>query len=251
MFSSLTILPFLLLLISVSSVGADASSSLQDAQQSHSTSELSLTQQKARTEQFRSLQNSYQVLSRDYALLKKRVAHLESQKRELEMQLISLGEHPQLQEALLDSVQRSRTLAQHNLHLEANALELLETLRLFLKKNSLPTTKERISLERCIRKLDLTLQIRQNPSPSFPQGSLQYAEIVSIDKKSGLLVINAGREQSVRRGMLFTVRRADILIAHAIVAETRDSFSGLLTTQLLSQTNPIRTGDICSIQTDR
>jgi len=106
----------------------------------------------------------------------------------------------------------------------------------------------RIRLETSIRELDVALGLRQNPRPQLAQGSLQYAKIISIDAESGVLVVNAGEDQAVRRGMTFTITRGKQKLAEAIVTDVRKDFSGLLPTQLDESNDTIRSGDIASVK---
>ena len=64
-----------------------------------------------------------------------------------------------------------------------------------------------------------------------------------------MLVINAGENQSARRGMTFAIMRGTRKVAEAIVADVRSDFSGLLPTQLGDPGDVIRVGDIASVKT--
>ena len=128
------------------------------------------------------------------------------------------------------------------------AIKLMADMREYLRTAVVADPDARVRLETSIRELDVALGLRQNPRPQMVFGSLQHAKIVSIDAKSGVLVVNAGEDQAVRHGMTFTIMRGNQKVAEAIVADVRKDFSGLLPTQLDDSNDPVRSGDIASVK---
>ena len=64
-------------------------------------------------------------------------------------------------------------------------------------------------------------------------------------------MINAGENQSVRRGMTFAIMRGNRKVAEGVVAETRKEFSGVLPTELDNPKDQIRAGDVASVKTEQ
>ena len=193
----------------------------------------------------------YHVLARDLAASKKREAEFSKSVHELRLRFAALGENLLNggEEAILDAVKNAEVLDKRNRATEKAALDLMANMREYLRSAVAADPDARVRLESSIRELDAALGLRQKPRPQLSQGSLQHAKIVSIDAKSGMLVINAGEDQAVRRGMTFSIKRGNRKLAEAIVAETRKDFSGVLPTELETPEDQIRAGDIASVKT--
>lgn len=196
-------------------------------------------------------QAQYQVLARDLAASKRRETELSKSVNELRLRFAALGDNLLNggEEAILDAVKNAEVLDKRNRATEKAALDLMANMREYLRSAVAADPDSRVRLETSIRELDVALGLRQNPRPQLSQGSLQHAKIVSIDAESGMLVINAGEDQSVRRGMTFSIMRGSRKLAEAIVAETRKDFSGVLPTELETPEDQIRAGDIASVKT--
>jgi len=166
--------------------------------------------------QLQKLQNQNQILARDLATSKKREAELNKNVTDLRLRFAALGKNLLNggDDARLEAVKDAEVLSKRNAAIEKGVHNMMTNLR-------------------------------------DAQGSLQHAKIISIDTESGLLVANAGENQSVRRGMTFTILRGNRKVAEAIVAEIRKDFSGLLPTQLDNPKDQIRTGDVASVKTEQ
>ncbi|MBT8037322.1 MAG: hypothetical protein KJO21_07225 [Verrucomicrobiae bacterium] len=200
--------------------------------------------------QLQKSQGQYQALARDLAASKMREAAMKKSLNELRLRFAALGDNLLNggQDAILDAIKNAEVLDKRNRATETAALKLMVNMREYLRTAIAADPDARLRLETSIRELDVALRLRQNPRPHIAQGSLQHAKIVSIDAESGMLVINAGENQSVRRGMTFAITRGNRKVAEAIVAETRKDFSGVLPTDLDNSKDQIRTGDIASVQ---
>ncbi len=200
--------------------------------------------------QLKKSQNQYQTLARDLAASKKRESEMNKSLNELRLRFAALGDNLLNggQEAILEAVKNAEVLDKRNRATENAALNLMANMREYLRAAIAADPDARVRLETSIRELDVALRLRQNPRPPIASGSLQHAKIVSIDAESGMLVINAGENQSVQRGMTFTIMRGTRKVAEAIVAETRKDFSGVLPTELDNSKDQIRVGDIASVK---
>jgi len=200
--------------------------------------------------QLKKSQNQYQTLARDLAASKKREFEMNKSLNDLRLRFAALGDNLLNggQEAILEAVKNAEVLDKRNRATENAALNLMANMREYLRTAIAADPDARVRLETSIRELDVALRLRQNPRPHVASGSLQHAKIVSIDAESGMLVINAGENQAVQRGMTFIIMRGNHKVAEAIVAETRKDFSGVLPTELDNSKDQIRAGDIASVK---
>lgn len=200
--------------------------------------------------QLEKAQQRNHILARDLAAAKKREAELSESLTDLRLRFAALGDNLLNggQDAILDAVKNAEVIDKQYRATEKAAIQLMADMREYLRTAVAADPDARVRLESSIRELDVALGLRQNPRPQLPQGSLQHAKIVSIDAQSGVLVVNAGENQSVRRGMTFTIMRGNQRIAEAIVTDVRKDFSGLLPTQLDDSRDSIRSGDIASVK---
>jgi len=203
--------------------------------------------------QLQKLQNQNQILARDLATSKKREAELNKNVTDLRLRFAALGKNLLNggDDARLEAVKDAEVLSKRNAAIEKGVHNMMTNLREFLRTAIAADPDSRVRLETSIRELDAALGLGQKPRPQIAQGNLQHAKIISIDAESGLLVVNAGEGQSVRRGMTFQIQRGNRKVAEAIVAEIRKDFSGLLPTQLDNPKDQIRTGDVASVKTEQ
>ena len=208
--------------------------------------------------QIRQLEAQLQKVNRQYQTLAKNLASTKQNESELNNELKALklkynvsdqnslnGGH----DALLEAYKNAEVLDKQNRAIQDAASKLKVALQEYLSTVAAADPDARVRLETSRRELDVALRIRQNPRPQIAVGNLQYAKIVSIDTESGMLVINAGQDQAVRRGMTFSIMRGNRKVAEAIVAEIRKDFSGLLPTKFDDDTEQLRLGDTASIKT--
>ena len=190
------------------------------------------------------------TLARDLAASKMREAELSRGLNDLRLRFAALGDNLLNggQDAILEAVKNAEVIDKQYRATEKAAIDLMADMREYLRTAVASDPDSRARLESSIRELDVALGLRQNPRPQLSQGSLQYAKIISIDAESGVLVVNAGEDQAVRRGMTFTITRGKQTVAEAIVTDVRKDFSGLLPTQLNESNEAIRSGDIASVK---
>lgn len=195
-------------------------------------------------------QQQNHTLARDLAASKMREAELSRGLNDLRLRFAALGDNLLNggQDAVLEAVKNAEVIDKQYRATEKAAIDLMADMREYLRTAVASDPDSRARIESSIRELDVALGLRQNPRPQLTQGNLQYAKIISIDAESGLLVVNAGEDQSVRRGMTFTITRGKQTVAEAIVTDVRKDFSGLLPTQLDASHEVIRSGDIASVK---
>jgi len=195
-------------------------------------------------------QQQNHTLARDLTASKMRVAELSGGLNDLRLRFAALGDDLLNggEDAILEAVKNAEVIDKQYRTAEKAAVALMADMREYLRTAVASDPDSRARLESSIRELDVALGLRQNPRPQLAQGSLQYAKIISIDAESGVLVVNAGEDQAVRRGMTFTITRGKQKLAEAIVTDVRKDFSGLLPTQLDESNDTIRSGDIASVK---
>ena len=203
--------------------------------------------------QVQKLQNQNHLLARDLAASRKRETELNKSVTNLRLRFAALGKNLLNggDTDLLEAVKDAEVLSKRSAATEKAVHNMVSNLREFLRTAVASDPDARVRLESSIRELDAALGLGQKPRPQIALGSLQNAKIISIDAESGLLVVNAGEGQSVRRGMTFTILRGNRKVAEAIVAETRKNFSGLLPTELDNSKDQVRAGDIASVKIDQ
>ena len=133
--------------------------------------------------------------------------------------------------------------------LEATASRLSSSVRDYLRQAVVSDPDARLHVETSLRELDAKLGLRQKPRPEVRTGSLQQARIVSLDQESGMLVLNIGESQGARIGMTFRLTRGQQPYGKAILADVRQSVSGLFVESLDNPQFTPRPGDLAILVT--
>ena len=134
--------------------------------------------------------------------------------------------------------------------LEHKATRLVSVVGDYMRQAVTADPDARLRVETSVRELDASLGLIQKPRPDVRTGSLQQANVVSIDSDSGLLVLNAGESSGVRTGMTFRLLRGDQPYGKAIIADVRKDVSGALVEALVSNSERVRLGDTASLATE-
>jgi hypothetical protein len=135
--------------------------------------------------------------------------------------------------------------------IERVASNLISSTNDFVTKAVVSDPEARLRLETSSRELDAVLGLRNKPQPNIKIGSLQRAQVISVDTDSGLLVINAGKEQNCNIGMTYSLQRGDRLYGKAVVADVRKNVSGAFTENILSPNEIVRIGDTVTLETQQ
>lgn len=132
---------------------------------------------------------------------------------------------------------------------EKAAVTLASHTQDFVRQAVVSDPDSRLRLETAIRELDAALGLRHKPRPDIKTGSLQRAQVVSIDSDSGLLVVNVGQQQDCRIGMTYSILRGDRPYGKAIIADVRKNVAGAFVEQLDSSNETVRLGDTIILET--
>jgi hypothetical protein len=132
---------------------------------------------------------------------------------------------------------------------EKAALALSSNTQDYVRQAVVADPDARLRLETSLRELDAALGLRHKPRPDIKTGSLQRAQVVSIDAESGLLVVNVGQNQEVRIGMTYTILRGERSFGKAIIADVRKNVAGAFVEQLDPPNEIVRLGDTILLET--
>jgi hypothetical protein len=109
----------------------------------------------------------------------------------------------------------------------------------------------RLRVESSLRELDAVLGLRQKPRPDIRLGTLQQAQVVSLDQDSGMLVFNIGESQGAKIGMTFHLVRGQQPYGQAILADVRKNICGAFVEKLDPPTESPRPGDLAVLVTEQ
>ena len=132
--------------------------------------------------------------------------------------------------------------------MEQAAIRLSSAAQDFIKTSITADPEARARLEAYLRALEVELGLRNMPEKNVEKGNLQYAQVKSIDEKSGLVVLNVGAKADARIGMVFNIMRGDLMVAEAMVADVRPDICGVFVQKLQNDNNPVRFNDTASLK---
>ena len=156
------------------------------------------------------------------------------------------GGDDRLVDAVTDLEVRTRQIRE----LEKAALRLSGSVQGYLKTAVAADPEKRAEVEVRLRELEAQVGLRNRPQRKVETGNMQHAKVVSVDRTSGLIVINVGEKAGTRIGMVFNLKRGEDAIGEAIVALTENDVAGLLVQSLTDQSNPVRLQDVAALKVD-
>jgi DNA-binding FrmR family transcriptional regulator len=134
--------------------------------------------------------------------------------------------------------------------LEGAVMRLSAAVRDYLRQAVVSDPDARVRLETSLRELDSILGLGQKPRSDVKIGTLQRADIVSIDQESGMIVLNLGENQGAKIGMTFRLSRGQQAYGKAILADVRKAVSGAFIEQLDKSVDSPRPGDSAVLETE-
>jgi flagellar basal body-associated protein FliL len=197
------------------------------------------------------LQQQNLVLQRSLAESNKGEKQASEQLAQVRIRLEALGKN------LLDGgddrlVQAAADLQianERNSELEASVMNLASSVQEYLRQAVVSDPEARVRVETSLRELDAVLGLRQKPRPDIRTGTLQQAQVVSIDNTSGMLVFNLGEVQGAKIGMTFRLTRGQQPYGRAILADVRKAVSGAFVEHLDNVAESPRPGDLAVLET--
>ena len=152
-------------------------------------------------------------------------------------------------ERLIQATADIQILNERIASLEGSANRFTSTVSDYLRTALAADPDARLRVETAMRELDEVLGLRQKPAPTArATGSARRAKVMSIDKESGLLVLNIGEQQSTRIGTTYRLQRGDQVYGTAIVADVRQSIAGAFVESLEPGQGPVRLGDLAILE---
>ena len=133
--------------------------------------------------------------------------------------------------------------------LESSVTPVIASITDYIRQAVVSDPAARLRVESSLRELDAVLGLRQKPSPDVRAGSLQQADVVSIDSESGMLVLNLGEGQGAKIGMTFRLTRGQQPYGKAILADVRKAVSGAFIEHLDDATATPLPGDLAVLET--
>lgn len=135
--------------------------------------------------------------------------------------------------------------------LETAATNVGAAIANYLRQAVVADPDARLRVETSLRELDAVIGLRDKPRPDVRTGSLQGARIVSIDRRSGLLVLNVGESSGAKIGMTFRLVRGERPFGRVIVADVRADVCGAFVEELDDEGEQARIGDSVVLETAR
>lgn len=132
--------------------------------------------------------------------------------------------------------------------LENATQELTKSYRGYVSTALVSDPDARNKVEASLRQAEVALGERYKPERPIKSGTLQQAQIISIDQESGLIVLNVGHTSEARIGMQFAIKRGNLDIATGIIAEVRPNVSGLLVQELHDKNLVAQLGDRAKVK---
>lgn len=195
-------------------------------------------------EQNQTLQHSLAEANRGEKQASEQLAQVRERLEALGKNLLDGGDERLIQAAADLQLSNERVT-----ELEGSVARLTATVNDYLRQAVVSDPDARLRVETSLRELDAVLGLRQKPRPDVRTGSLQQARIVSLDQKSGMLVLNIGESQGAKIGMTFRLSRGLQAYGKAILADVRKGVSGVFVEALDKATESPRLGDLAILET--
>jgi len=213
----------------------------------------------AQTQSVEQLQEAVRVLQEQNQALQRSLAEANRGEKQATEQLAQVKERLEaLGKNLLDGgddrlIQAASDLQLSNErinHLEGAVTRLAAAVNDYLRMAVVSDPDARLRVETSLRELDAVLGLRQKPRPDVRTGSLQQAQVVSLDQESRMLVLNLGENQGAKIGMTFRLLRGQQPYGKAILADVRKGVSGAFVDTLGADAESPRPGDLAVLETE-
>jgi len=129
---------------------------------------------------------------------------------------------------------------------EQQLLQFSESMVLMLDRLPEMDATLRADIESEIRAADLALARTHRNEQAAPKADavpLTSAQVVSINRDLGLVVLNVGTRSGVRLGMPLEIHRQDLDLGYGLVADVRDGVCGVVASQTGFKIENLKVGD--------
>ena len=195
------------------------------------------------------LERQLATLRESYALARADADEARRQLREIRARLEAMGGAGlgESEERIIDITAQLEATRNELEALRQSSLRLSAAITAYSQGALVEDPQALLALEGALRDLDVALGLRQAPQGELA-GTVDDAQVLSIDSESGLIVINAGREAKVEVGMPMEITRGDQAIALAVVTDVRKKVSGMLVQKHLNPALVVQVGDRASVR---
>ncbi len=197
------------------------------------------------------LERQLSTLRESYALARADADAARSQLRDIRVRLEALGGAGlgESEQRIIDTTAQLEASRKENEQLRASSMKLASAITTYMRGALVEDAQALLALEGALRDMDVALGLRQAPQSEL-SGTVDEAQVLSIDSESGLIVINAGREARVEVGLPMEISRGDQAIAMAVVTDVRKKVSGMLVQKHLNPALVVQVGDRVSVRSN-
>ncbi len=197
------------------------------------------------------LERQLATLRESYALARTDADEARAQLRDIQARLEALGGAGlgESEQRIIDTTAQLEASRKENEQLRVGAMRLTTAITAYMRGALVEDAQALMALEAALRDMDVALGLRQAPQSEL-SGTVDEAQVLSIDSESGLIVINAGREARVEVGLPMEITRGDQAIAMAVVTDVRKKVAGLLVQKHLNPALVVQVGDRVSVRSN-
>lgn len=197
------------------------------------------------------LERRVATLRESYTLARADADEARRQLRELRVRLEALGGVAvgDREEKLIDTASQLESTRNELDTLRQSSLRLSAAVAAYLRNSMDGDSAERQAIDTAMLELEVALGLRRAKQDEFG-GTVDEAQVLSIDSESGLIVINAGSSAKVEVGLPMEISRGDQAIAMAIVTDVRKRVAGLLVQKHLNPALSVGVGDRVTVKSN-
>ncbi len=197
------------------------------------------------------LERQLATLRESYALARTDADEARAQLRDIRARLEALGGAGlgESEQRIIDTTAQLEASRKENEQLRQSSMRLASAITTYMRGALVEDAQALMALEAALRDMDVALGLRQAPQSEL-SGTVDEAQVLSIDSESGLIVINAGREARVEVGLPMEITRGDQAIALAVVTDVRKKVAGMLVQKHLNPALVVQVGDRVSVRSN-
>ncbi len=197
------------------------------------------------------LERQLATLRESYAVARADADEARAQLRDIRARLEALGGAglEGSEQRIIETTAQLEASRKENEQLRQSAMKLTSAITTYMRGALVEDAQALMALEAALRDMDVALGLRQAPQSEL-SGTVDEAQVLSIDSESGLIVINAGREAKVEVGLPMEITRGDQAIAMAVVTDVRKKVAGLLVQKHLNPALVVQVGDRVSVRSN-
>jgi len=244
----------LIVLLAAARLGAQDNRSLTDFESGPMGQEIAIpdpeeSSSESLQERLLLARSAIKALTESLALANSEAEIFKRQSNDLQLKLDAYGlagldrEPEKVEQRLLAAVRDLRILKKKNEDAVNQLLRLSESIQMLIKTTEGINPQARMSVETELRKTSEILGAPNAPEANRIEATLSDGMVIDVKEELGLIVANIGAKQGVKVGMPFQVWRDTTLVGDVRVVDVRDRIAGAVIQNLVSEKDPIQTGD--------